>query len=800
MNYISSKNKFNKKILLILISSVILLICLLTIYVRKSLPPYKGEVLLKNLSSKVIVDRDKYGIPHIFANSNLDGFRALGFIMASERLFQMEVERRMAYGELAEIFGEKALPSDKLFRTLGIKNSISEMLQNKIKNHLVDQEMWDEVSAFYDGVNQFQDSGHLPIEFSILGIKPRPFTVYDGYAFMGLMSFSFGVATSEEPLLTRLQSKIDNDLWVDLRNDPILDKNTRNLNNSFKQKQFSIKNNLSPVVKIISELENGFPLFEGSNAWLISSKRSASGFPILANDPHISFSHPGVWFEAHLKTPTYESYGHFLSIIPFPILSHNLERGWGMTMSLVDDMDLYKEEINPKFKTYKFKQQNIFYHERLEKILVRGSKPHEMIVNSTHHGPILDEVFSSPEEKSLAISWAFLSPKNDPLFALFKMGRAKNMYDFKSAVSLGVAPGLNILYADKKNIGCWIFGEIRHRSTRQSSDVILDGSSGLDELKEPINFIQKPHLENPSNGIIVSANARPEGLPSDVRGDWQPDDRQKTIESILMKKANWSIDENKKIQTANYNLENKLILTELLRNLELRNLWSKDQATTILLILKDWNFSSEMDSIAPSIYYTWCREIIKLLLANINSEDLNTFSRLPNSWIFFKKIILDNNSKWWGKFKKKKIISDAFVHAIESLRQQLGEDSRQWRWGHLHTLEFMHPLGRLKPLDLIFNIGPVEIGGAYNEINNQKSSGFLDGFKIKAGPSTRRLVDFARPDRALGVLPTGNSGHIFSPFYKDQLSLYTKGEYRDELMSEKDIKKNISFEMVLVPR
>jgi len=803
MEYLTRKKK-SYRLWILLFAFLMGAVFLYGIYfVRKSLPPLDGELTLKNLRGTVIVKRDQYGIPHIKAHNTTDAFRALGFVMASERLFQMEMERRMASGELSEVFGDKTLEADKLFRTLGIRASMEEMIRKKKESHSFDPQMWKELDAFYDGVNQFQDSGKLPLEFSLLGIKPRPFTALDGYSFIGLMSFSFGVATSEEPLLTKLRARLGDEKINELRNEltPIEAKKLEKEKNA-KEKSKRVVFNEAPVSRILSMLEEGFPLFEGSNGWLLSGKRSQSGFPILANDPHITFSHPGVWFEAHIRTPDYESYGHFLSILPFPILSHNRERGWGLTMSLVDDMDLYKEKLNPKFKSYEFKGQQFAYKERFEVINVKKGKKHEMVVVETQHGPILDEIFSRPEDKSLALKWAFLSPENDPLSALYKMGKAKSMEEFKAGVSLGKAPGLNVLYADKKNIGWWIFGEVAKKSQHQSTDFILDGASGLDEYTGVLSFSEKPHLENPESGVIVSANARPVGTPvtpEDLRGDWQPDDRYKSLMALLNQKQIWSVEEMKEIQTLNLNLENKLILTELLNGIDFQNLWKKERGKTYLESLKKWDFISDKDSVAPTLYYTWCREITKILLKDLSAEEFGTFSKLPNNWNFFKRVVLNPESVWWKTNDRKRVFTEGFNNAIESLRQELGEDSSGWAWGHLHTLEFVHPLGKVKALSKIFNIGPVEIGGAYNEINNQKPAGYTDGFKVKAGPSTRRLIDFANPEKALGILPAGNSGHLFSPYYKDQLMLFVEGKYREEWLSENDIEAHKQHQLMFSP-
>ena len=531
MNIPSSKKK-KLKIGLFLFAIFILIVLVGGYeFVKARVPQMSGELTLRNLEGPVEVIRDQNGIPHISAKSNRDAFRALGYVMASERLFQMEMSRRLAQGELSELFGEKALATDKLFRNLGLKSESIKMINKKLAANSYDPQMMEEVGAFYDGINQFIETGPSPIEFVLLGLKPRPFSMVDGQSFVGLMGFSFGIAIMTEPLLTKLVTRIGGDLVEDLRNEKIPGNQTRVVN---------FESTLSKkVLKIIADLEKGFNLFEGSNGWVLSGKRTVSGAPLFANDPHISYSQPGVWFEAHIKTPTFETYGHFLSLVPFPVLSHNRERAWGLTMSLTDDMDLYKENINLQEKTYVYKDETRSLSERTEVIKVKGAPDFQMNVFSTHHGPVLDYALSEAvAEKSLALQWTFYDEGNDPLTTMFKMGRAKDMAEFKEAVATGKAPGLNILYADKKNIGWWMYGEIWKKRAGLKSDFILNGQNGEDEILESMTFEEKPHLENPTSGMIISANSRPEGFPEAKRGDWQPDDRYKTIQNVLLHKEN----------------------------------------------------------------------------------------------------------------------------------------------------------------------------------------------------------------------------------------------------------------------
>ena len=758
-------------------------------------PQMSGELKLEKLSAPVSVVRDQNGIPHISAKNNKDAFYALGFVMASERLFQMEISRRLAKGELAEIIGEKALPSDRLFRNLGLRDAAEKMYKRKIEENSFDPEMLSLSGAFYDGINEFVKSGPTPVEFIILGIKPRPFSLVDGQSFTGLMGFNFGIAVMTEPLLSKLTEKIGGDLVEDLRNEKIPATHTRVVDVDLDEAA-----NLSKkIVDIISSLEKGFTLFEGSNGWLLSKARTTSGSTMLANDPHISYSQPGVWFEAHIKTPDYESYGHYLPLTPFPILFHNKDKAWGLTMSLVDDMDIYRENLDLRNKTYLYKGQSFPLIERKEVIKVKNSEDVVINVFTTHHGPVLDPALSdSTNDKSLALQWTFYDDSNDAISTVYKMGKAKTLDEFKSAVATGVAPGLNILYADKDNIASWIFGKIWKKRPGIKTDFILNGESGEDEILGEISFEDRPYDLNPKSGLIVSANTRPKNYPETLRGDWQPADRFNTLEAILSQKEKWSIEETMELQALSMNFENKEIIRILIRDMIFKNNGEEINYAKHIELLKKWDLNSSVNSSAAALYYSWAKNMQMQLLVDLTQDEKEIFAKVPNGWIFFTRVIKDPESPWWKKFNRADFFRSTFIDSVEGLEAKLGKKPDNWRWGELHTVEFHHPLGRVKPLNYIFNIGPHEASGATQEVNNQKVTSFKGDFAVTAGPSTRRIIDFAHPTKAWGILPVGNSGHVLSPFYKDQNTRFLAGEYREELMelSEKDI----FSKMILVPK
>ncbi len=739
-------------------------------FMRRSLAPLDGEISLTNLQAPVKIQRDSFGIPHIFAQNKTDAFRALGYVMASERLFQMEMARRQTQGLLSEVIGEKTVKSDMLYRSLALKETSEKMLAKKRKDGTLDPQMWALMEAYCDGVNQYVATRPVPYDLAILGIKTRPFTPIDSYVMTGQIAYSFGIALRVDPTMTSLAKKFPPELFGELRNDQLK-----------TPYQVASKVDLSPLYTVA---DNSYAtVFDSSNSWLLAPKRSESGKSIFSNDPHIAFSHPAVWFEAHLHTPDFEIYGHYLPLVPFAILGHTPHHAWGFTMSQTDDMDLYREKIDRKKKTLIFNGKEQPYQVRKEVIEVKKHSPIDMEIIETPHGPLMDYVIDT----DLSLKWAYHKIDNDPLYALYTMGEAKDMKTFENALKPGSAPGLNVMYADAENIAWWMFGDVEIKNN-PNSDLILDGTSGKDEYKRLLTWAEKPHVVNPDSGVIVTANTRPAAVDSEIRGDWQSADRQNTILTELARKAKWNSEEMRALQVKNYNMASAALLEKMLGYLKLN---PEEQAKygPWLERLKKWNFISNIDSQEASLYYQWVNESLLLMLAPL--EDMRaTYLTTPHAWMFFERVVKNENSPWWKVVKP----SDVFT---DGLRATMNKWSAPPAWGQLHTIEYIHPLGRDKPMSWFFNLGPYPMGGAYNEITNNKARALGGDFNVTAGASTRRVVDMADVQHSWGINPIGISGHKLSPYYADQVQLFLQGKHRPQLMNPEEIEKNKTHELIL---
>lgn len=761
-------------------------------FLIKSLPDISGINRLPIIESDVKVIKDKWGIPHIYADNNRDLYRVLGYLMASERLFQMDIHRRSANGELAEIFGSKAVPLDVRSKVLDLAGTAKRVLKNSI-NSLSSQQL-EESKAFYQGINYFIDQRQLPYEFSVIGYKPKHFSIEDGFAFSGLMGLGFSAGLKKDLLFDKIKQR-----------SPELFSLISDQDNMVPEGFMSGSALLDRELKSLLAVIDSSPVeFSGSNSWVISGNRTKSGFPILANDPHIKFSLPGIWFEAHLHSPTFEVYGHFLPIIPFPILGHNKHHAWAFTMSMVDDMDFYREKIdyNKNLIMYNGKWEPLTYRDYIIKI--KGGTKRILRVPQTPHGPIISSIFGETESGNLSASWSFHNPKNLTLKSLFLMSKAQNIEEFTSALQWGRSPGLNISYADREgNIGWWVFGEIPIRPKGCASNVVNDGSDGSCDYLGYLPFKKHPHSVNPPAGYIISANSIPPAMADGIKGDWKPLDRYNSIKELILRQQKHDYKSIMKIQSSNINLTNLAVLHKMIETIETSPPKTKLKQTT-LKILKQWDGKADSNSLGISIYSIWLRFLSRAIFDELTETEYKVFANTDTHYKLLKKLLdMPENPLWKSEGKpistKKSILIKTFDQTIEYLNRRLGPITEYWSWSNLHQIEFKHPLGKIPTLKHIFNLGPYSISGGKRHINALSSSFANFSFDVVTGVSTRRVIDLASPQLSFGILPLGQSGHILSRHYNDQWPLFKEGKYRDQLLDIKLIENSSEGTLQFLP-
>jgi len=486
--------KILRNILVGILALALVVVAVAYFYFRSTAPQYSGNVKLSGLKSEVEVLYDDYGIPHIYAQNQEDAYFALGYVHAQDRLFQMEMLRRAAGGRLSEILGPDLIKVDKLFRTLGINQFAKQHAQKFLSS---DTAAFQRTAlAYQKGINQYIKVGKTPIEFSIIGIPKTEFTPEDIYLAVGFMSFGFAEGLRVDPVLQKIRTELGEeylkDFAVQTPPDAVLLKN------------FSGQPKTSAHDSLISFLNESLdqlpvPLWQGSNGWVVAADKSKSGFPILANDTHIGFGQPAVWYEAHMEYPGYSFYGHHLAGIPFGLLGNNNFSAWGLTMFENDDTDFFSETVNPENpKQVKFQDAWEDMESRNEVIKIKG-KPDEIFeVKSSRHGPIINSVVENvASQNPVSLWWLMLHEENQALQAAYLLNHTQSFADASKAASLFSAPGLNVMYGDRdKNIAWWAVAKLPIRPAHVSSKFFLDGSSGKDEYLGFYEFSKNPQAIN----------------------------------------------------------------------------------------------------------------------------------------------------------------------------------------------------------------------------------------------------------------------------------------------------------------
>lgn len=790
-----------KKILLVLLLLIVILGIGLCGYIFHLKPKYEGKLQLKNLQKETTIYFDDFGVPHIYADSEKDAMRALGYVHAQERLWQMELLRRIAPGRLSEIFGSVALKNDKFFSGIGIEEASAKAISKLDKN----SQSYQLTMAYLDGINQYLEEGVTPLEFTLVGVKKEKFTIKDVYNIFGYMSFSFAMAQKTDPLLTTIRNKYGAGYLKDLGIEGEF--NTTQLKSS---KENSEK--YTTISKSIAALldKSPIPPFVGSNSWVVGPNKTKSGKVIFANDPHIGFSQPGTWYEAHLVTPNYELYGCYLAGTPFPLLAHNRDYAYGLTMFENDDIDFY-QETNKKGDPNQYQTPTGFsaYEIRKKTIKVKDTSDVVLTIKSSRHGSIMNDLLERLKSKNpIAMSWTYTREPIQILDAAYGLSHAKSKDDFRKAVQLVAAPGLNVMYGDAKgNVAWWATGKLYKHNKGVSSFCILDGASGKDDIAEFLDFSKNPSAENPKWGYVYSANNQPEAIDGYLYpGYYLPEDRAKRISAILEPKSDWDKEAISKMIYDNVSPVVAGTVKSLISNVNNSSLSAEEKQA--IAVLKSWNGSHNIEDVAPTIYTKWIYQYLKNTFEDEMGEDnFNLFLGTSTGKQVIARQVTNENSVWWDNIKTKniketrsEIISESFHQAITALQKQLGNSVPDWTWEKVHTVEHEHPLGKVAALRKLFNVGPFAVPGSNEVINNQFFGYNDDGkYYVKGGPSTRRVIDFSDIQNSWSILPTGQSGNQFSKHYNDQAEMYNEGKFRKMKLNKEEIMKT-STKLVLKPK
>ena len=797
-----------KRLLTVLVLLVVLLVAGAGWYVYSKQPTRTGMVELQHLQGPVTVRYDERGVPHIRAENEPDLYRALGYVHAQDRLFQMEVLRRLARGELAEVLGPKLLDTDKLMRSLRIRERAETYFAS------LDQQSpaFIAMQAYLDGINQYQDSHARPVEFDVLGIPKRPFTAQDTISIAGYMAYSFAAAFRTEPLLTYVRDQLGanylNVFDLDWQPKGVLASQQGGAARPLASVDWKDLNALARLSEQ-ALAEHGLPQFEGSNAWVVAGSRTKSGKPLLAGDPHIRFSAPSVWYEAQLSAPGFDLYGHYQALMPFASLGLNHDFGWSITMFQNDDLDLIAEKVNPDNPNqvwYRGKWVDMTSSE--QQIAVKGQAPVTLVLRQSPHGPIVNDALGANVGKTpIAMWWGFLESPNPILEGFYQLNRADTLSRARTAATFIQAPGLNLVWANAKgDIGWWAAAQLPKRPAGVNPAFILDGSTSQADKDGFYPFSANPQEENPARGYIVSANFQPLSPAGiEIPGYYNLADRGQQLDRQLSDASvKWNLKNSQALQLGTATGYAQRVLKPLLP--VLREVVTDPGERKLVEQLAQWKGDYPLDSTVATLFNQFLYSLTEATMRDKLGD--NFFDAMLTTRVIdaaLPRLAASPDSPWWDNRStaqqetRADTVKVAWQASIAHLKAALGEDPGQWRWGQAHTLTHEHPLGRQKPLDWLFNVGPFAAPGSHEVPNNLSAKLGNAPWPVIYGPSTRRLIDFATPSHGLTINPVGQSGVPFDKHYRDQAESYIEGDYDKPHMEENEIQLNTRSTLRLVP-
>ncbi|HEV3007929.1 MAG TPA: penicillin acylase family protein [Burkholderiales bacterium] len=748
------------------------------LYLRQSLPKTEGEVRLAGLGAAVEVLRDRHGIPHIYAASLDDAYFALGFVHAQDRLWQMEMNRRIGSGRLAEVLGPAALDADRFMRTLGLRRVAEANLQR------YDAETRRLLDAYAAGVNAFLAGRPvLPPEFWILRVTPEPWSAADSIVWTKMMAWDLGGNWRSELLRMRLSRTL-----------PL---------GRIQEFLAPYPGDAYPRIPDLKALYSGMektpapnPVFSesgflgGSNSWVVAGSRSASGKPLLAADPHLGLTAPPVWYFAHLHAPGLDAIGGTLPGVPAILVGRNDRIAWGLTNTGADVQDLYLEKLDTPFTQLE------------ETIKVKDGAPERLVVRRSRHGPLISDTSrtaleATPRGYALALAWTALAEDDLTMQAALKLARARDWNDFLGAARTLHAPPQSASYADADgNIGFIAAGRVPVR--KRANDLRgLAPAPGWDERYDWTGYVPfeaLPRAFNPPSGTVILANHKivPPKYRHHITYEWQPPYRARRIEELLGSSKH-DLSSFKRIQADAVSIA----VRELLPRFVAANPHHK-----VMQKLAAWDATMAADRAEPLIMIAWWREFTRALYAD---ELGPAFRANWNARAVFIDNVLSGQSHWCDNVRTPqaescdRLLIDSLENALEDLQKRYGND---WKWGQAHVARHRHrPFAREPWLARIFDIRVPSAGDAYTV--NAGAVDFdsdAEPFANRHAPSLRAISDLADPQASVFIHSGGQSGNPFSAHYRNFAAAWARGEYVPMVTERRRLEADGVQRLVLTPR
>ncbi len=818
--------------------------------VRRSFPDVSGELTLPALGAPVTVYRDGNGITHLYADTPEDLFTAQGYVHAQDRFWAMDFNRHVTAGRLAELFGADQVPTDAYLRTMGwrrVAEAEYDLLADDTRRYL---------DAYADGVNAYLDGksgAEVSLEYAVLAAtngdyEIEPWSAVDSLAWLKAMAWDLAGNMHDEIAraslladgLTRRQVEELYPAYPEQQHEPIVS-GARVRDGAFVLDPGDEGGEASEeapdaAVRAVSALRAPLDAIPrtlgpasrdlGSNSWVVSGEHTASGLPLLANDPHLGSSMPSVWYQMGLHCTTVDAACPFdVTGFTFPgltgvVIGANDTIAWGFTNLGPDVVDLYLERIEGDAAIVDGEPEPL--QTRTETIRVAGGEDVEITVRSSRHGPLLsdpelgaqlrdfganapvtadgDPADTAQEgDYAVAISWTALTPGRTA-DAIFLLNRARDFEEFREAASAFEVPAQNLVYADTAGtIGYQAPGRIPVRGKGDGRWPAPGWDSDYD-WKDYLPFEELPTVRNPDSGVIVTANQAvvDSGYPHLLTADWDYGYRSQRINTLLeaaLAEGGLTVEDMVDIQLDNENSGARALVPHLLEaDVDGTAARARD-------LLADWDFQQDADSAAAAFYNATYRHLLPLVFDELGKNPGIGASR---AWLLLAGLVEDPDSEWWRGEEadsRDEALRLAMERAAEELTELLGDDVAAWRWGDLHTLTARNASfgeSGIAAVEWLFNRGPVASGGGSSVVN---ATGWdpAQGYEITTVPSMRMVVDLAEPDGSRWINLTGNSGHAFHPHYDDQLEMWAAGKTLPMRMSRDAVEEAAEHTLVLRP-
>lgn len=748
----------------------------------RPLPTLDADLRLLGLNERVEVLRDKYGVPHIFATDDHDLFFVQGYVTAQDRLWQMDLYRRAAQGRLAEVLGEPGLESDRFMRTIGLGRAA------RLDLAVISPEARGLLEAYMEGVNKFlqQHGESLPVEFTILGYRPEPWTPVDTLAIVKLQLYDAAGNYTQELLRASIAARLGPEVLDTLLPDPTPAAAATDARAWALVAPYVSPGRASEGAAALAGILGGAGQGLGSNCWALAGSRTASGKPLLAGDPHLPVRNPSIWYEVALDAGDLRLIGFSIPGVPGVVIGHNDRVAWSFTYAYADTQDLFVERQDPTdLRRYEYEgrmEPATFTREVIE---VKGrADPVVVNVVTTRHGPILTSVLKE-QQAQLALRWSGLDGTRT-IEAVFGMNRARNFGEFRAAAALFVGASLSACYADVDgHIGYLLVGRLPDRRSGDGR-LPVPGWDGQYEWRGLRPADDNPFILDPPVGFVLNANNRPVDRATETgwEGEWDPGFRYAYLRQALADIRGADVARMRALQTDITSLPVKRFRAAILSARPASSLAAEGQR-----LVREWDGTLAVDSAAAAVYEAWLVQMVaRTFREKLGPSLYEQYVTDGRPTFALYELVGSPSNSWFADLvsgdpgDRDAVSSLALEDAVRDLEKRLGSNASSWRWGDLHTISFEHPLSAAKPLDRLFTIGPLPRPGDGYSPNNAAYS-LLRPFGLRSHASARQIVDLADIDASISIIPTGQSGQPFSGHWRDQTELWARGDYKPMALS-----------------